>query len=60
MTYNPSSVQQALDSDFYIAREKSSYITKTARSITLANVLAPLLCIPLFLNEAKPMSFGVW
>ena len=59
MTYN-SSATQVVDSDFYIAREKSSYITKTARSITLANVLAPLLCIPLFMNEAKPVNFGIW
>jgi signal transduction histidine kinase/CheY-like chemotaxis protein len=59
MTHTAPAVQ-VVDSDFYIAREKSSYITKTARSITLANVLAPLLCIPLFLNEAKPLNFGAW
>ena len=48
------------DASGYIAREKSSYITKTARSVTLANIFAPLLCIPLFYEDADPMRFRWW
>ena len=44
----------------YIAREKSSYITQTARSVTLANIFAPLLCIPLFHSDADPTKFRWW
>lgn len=43
-----------------IAREKSSYITKTARSVTLANIFAPLLCIPLFYEDADPTRLRWW
>lgn len=48
------------DASGYIAREKSSYITKTARSVTLANIFAPLLCIPLFYEDADPVRFKWW
>ena len=48
------------DSRGQIAREKSSYITKTARSVTLANIFAPLLCIPLFYEDADPVRFRWW
>lgn len=44
----------------YIAREKSAYITKTARSVTLANIFAPLLCIPLFYEDADPVRLRWW
>lgn len=46
--------------NFYLLREKASHITKTARSATIANVLAPLLCIPAFKDEVKPIHLGVW
>ena len=46
--------------DGVIAREKSSYITKTARSVTLANIFAPLLCIPLFYEDADPVRLRWW
>jgi two-component system, sensor histidine kinase len=46
--------------NFYLLREKASHITKTARSATIANVLAPLLCIPAFKDEVKPMHLGIW
>lgn len=48
------------DASEYIAREKSSYITRTARSVTLANIFAPLLCIPLFYEDADPLRFRWW
>ena len=48
------------DVDGYIAREKSAYITKTARSVTLANIFAPLLCIPLFYEDADPVRLRWW
>ena len=46
--------------DFYLSREKASHITKAARSATIANVLAPLLCIPAFKDEVRPMHLGIW
>lgn len=46
--------------NFYLLREKASHITKTARSATIANVLAPLLCIPAFKDEVKPMHLAMW
>lgn len=48
------------EADGYIAREKSAYITKTARSVTLANIFAPLLCIPLLYEDADPVRFRWW
>ncbi len=46
--------------NFYLLREQASHITKAARSATIANVLAPLLCIPAFKDEVRPMHLGVW
>jgi signal transduction histidine kinase/CheY-like chemotaxis protein len=46
--------------NFYLLREKASHITKTARSATIANVLAPLLCIPAFKDEVQPIHLGFW
>ena len=46
--------------NFYLLREKASHITKAARSATIANVLAPLLCIPAFKDEVRPMHLGIW
>ncbi len=45
---------------FYLLREQASHITKAARSATIANVLAPLLCIPAFKDEVRPLHLGVW
>ena len=44
----------------YLMREKSAHITKAARSATLANVLAPLLCIPVFKDEVEPSHLEIW
>lgn len=41
-------------------REKSVHITKAARSATVANVLAPLLCIPMFQDEVQPTNLMMW
>lgn len=53
-------VKEDISNNFYLLREKASHITKTARSATIANVLAPLLCIPAFKDEVKPMHMGIW
>jgi len=45
---------------FYLLREKSAHITKAARSATLANILAPLLCIPAFGDEVTPLRLNSW
>jgi two-component system, sensor histidine kinase len=46
--------------NFYLLREKASHITKAARSATIANVLAPLLCIPAFKDEVSSVHLGIW
>jgi signal transduction histidine kinase/CheY-like chemotaxis protein len=44
----------------YLMREKSAHITKAARSATVANILAPLLCIPMFKDEVNDSHLAVW
>lgn len=44
----------------FIAREKSAYITKSARSVTAANVLAPILCYIVFNDQVKPLHMQIW
>ena len=44
----------------YLLREKASHITKAARSATVANILAPLLCIPAFGGEVAHLDLGIW
>ena len=44
----------------HLLREKSSHIVKAARSATAANILAPLLCIPMFKDEVRPSFFYAW
>jgi two-component system, sensor histidine kinase len=43
-----------------LLREKSVHITKAARSATVANVLAPLLCIPAFKDELSISNLAIW
>lgn len=44
----------------YLAREKLCHIVKSARSATAANILAPLLCIPVFGPEVNDRNFKIW
>ncbi len=46
--------------NFYLLREKSVHIIKAARSATLANILAPLLCIPMFKDEVPFSDLAIW
>lgn len=43
-----------------IAKFKSAYIVKTARSVTLTNVLAPLFALVLFYDDAEPNKLAIW
>lgn len=43
-----------------LLREKSAHITKAARSATVANILAPLLCIPVFKDEVPFSNLAIW
>jgi signal transduction histidine kinase/CheY-like chemotaxis protein len=54
---NSASVEE---NNLYLLREKATHITKAARSATLANILAPLLCIPAFGDEVNPTHLGIW
>ena len=62
MTYNPAMTEHsAVDiNGFNLAREKSSHIVKAAKSATIANILAPLLCIPMFRDQVDAYKFDVW
>ncbi len=67
MPVNQSATSVAIQSDqadeinnFYLLREKSIHIIKAARSATLANVLAPLLCIPMFKDEVPFSDLAIW
>ena len=53
-------VGEVQSNNFYLLREKASHVTKAARSATIANVLTPLLCIPAFKDEVRPMHLGIW
>jgi signal transduction histidine kinase/CheY-like chemotaxis protein len=46
--------------NLYLLREKAAHIAKAARSATIANILAPLLCIPAFGDEVRPMRLHIW
>lgn len=46
--------------NLYLLREKCAHIVKAARSATAANVLAPLLCIPMFEDEVRPSHLYAW
>lgn len=48
------------DSTDYLSREKAAYITKAARSVTVANIIAPLLCYVAFQEDADPLHFQIW
>jgi signal transduction histidine kinase/CheY-like chemotaxis protein len=43
-----------------VLREKSAHITKAARSATVANILAPLTCIPMFIDEVVYSNLIMW
>jgi signal transduction histidine kinase/CheY-like chemotaxis protein len=58
-----TSNEQAIEDEtnnLYVLREKATHITKAARSATLANILAPLLCIPAFGDEVSPLHLNAW
>lgn len=46
--------------DLDLMRAKASHILKAARSATLANILAPLLCIPMFQDEVREGHLPLW
>ncbi|BDU58992.1 hybrid sensor histidine kinase/response regulator [Limnohabitans sp. MORI2] len=43
-----------------IAKQKSAYIVKTARSVTVTNILAPLFALLLFYDDADPLKLTIW
>ena len=43
-----------------IAKQKSAYIVKTARSVTVTNILAPLFALLLFYDDADPVKLSIW
>jgi signal transduction histidine kinase/CheY-like chemotaxis protein len=43
-----------------IAIEKLQYMLDYSKSSTIATVLAPLLCIPLYWDDTEPLRFSAW
>jgi signal transduction histidine kinase/ActR/RegA family two-component response regulator len=43
-----------------IAQQKSAYIVKTARSVTVTNILAPVFALLLFHDDADPTKLAIW
>jgi membrane protein insertase Oxa1/YidC/SpoIIIJ len=43
-----------------VATEKLQYMHSFAKSSTIATVLAPLLCIPLYLHTTDNLLFNAW
>ncbi len=43
-----------------IAIEKLQYMLDYSKSSTIATVLAPLLCIPLYWDNTEPLRFSAW
>jgi signal transduction histidine kinase len=43
-----------------VAIFKSAYIVRTARSVTVANILAPLFALLLFYDDADPLKLSLW
>jgi len=60
MPSNTARIQEEETNNLYLLREKATHITKAARSATVANILAPLLCIPAFGDEVRPMHLSIW
>ena len=44
----------------YLLREKAAHITKAARAATFANLLVPVLCIPMFKDEVPINELASW
>jgi signal transduction histidine kinase/CheY-like chemotaxis protein len=42
------------------AREKLNYMHEYAKTSTVATVLAPLLCVPLYIDSTEPLLFIFW
>ena len=59
MTIYPTPTDDALN-ELHLKREQSAHIVKAARSATIANVLAPLLCIPMFDDEVSGLHMAWW
>jgi signal transduction histidine kinase/CheY-like chemotaxis protein len=60
MSSTPYSVIDHESNQTYLKREKCSHIIKAARSASLANILAPLLCIPMFQDQVRQPYFLAW
>ena len=55
-----ASMTEAESNERNLKREKSAHIVKAARSATLANILAPLLCIPMYHDEVQMLNLVAW
>ena len=43
-----------------VAHEKLAYMHEFAKSSTVATILAPILCVPLYIDATDPVLFYIW
>ncbi len=43
-----------------VAEEKLAYMHKFAKSSTMATILAPILCVPLYVDDTDTLLFNMW
>lgn len=60
MVYSLSTGDANTRTNAQIAKLKSAYIVKTARSVTLTNIMAPLFALVLFYDDADPTKLAIW
>ena len=44
----------------YVAFEKLQYMLEFAKSSTIATILAPILCIPIYMSSIQSWRFNSW
>jgi hypothetical protein len=52
--------EEGLRDQALIANEKLQYMLDYSKSSTIATILAPLLCVPLYWEDTEPIRFGAW
>jgi len=52
--------EEGLRGQALIAIEKLQYMLDYSKSSTIATILAPLLCVPLYWEDTEPIRFGAW
>lgn len=57
---NARPLNNHLDFEQLVAVEKLEHMHNYSKSSTIATILAPLLCIPLYFESSSPLIFKIW